>query len=103
MEKVFERIIEIDRRAKEVYKEAVEEKENLHQELLQDINKRESEINEMAEARVQQMISSGRKDAEDRLDRINRQVREKLAFLDSQAAENARKWEELIFRNVTGD
>lgn len=103
MEEVFEKIIQIENRAKEVYQEALQEKEHLKEGLQQEIEQRGTEIREMSEAKIRQLIASGKEEVDERLDHINRLIREKLEQLDSHAAANAEQWEEIVFSNVIGD
>lgn len=103
MEHVFEKIIEIENRAKEIYGEAIQEKDRLKSELAQVIQVREKEIGEMAGGKIRQLTASGKKDVEEKLERINTRIQEKLSQLEAEALQNANKWEELIFSHVIGD
>lgn len=103
MEQIFEKVIEIEQRAKEVYEDAVKQTKQMKEELQREIHERENEIKEMAAAKIRQLEASGKKDVDDRLERINRQVQEKLLQLDAIALENAKKWEDVIFSRIIGE
>ncbi|MBP7176451.1 MAG: hypothetical protein KBA53_09630 [Thermoclostridium sp.] len=103
MEYVFKKIIEIDNRAKEIYEEAVAEKEQMKNFLAQDISKRENEIREMKQGKIDQLTSSGQRGVDEKLEWINRQIQEKLLQLENEASTNAKKWEEFVFSRVIGD
>ena len=103
MEQIFEKVIEIEQRAKEVYEDAVEQTKQMKETLQRDIQERENEIKEMAAAKIRQLSVSGEKDVDERLERINRQVQEKLSQLEAVALENAKKWEDLVFSKIIGE
>jgi hypothetical protein len=103
MDKVFEKILEIENRAKEVYAEAVQKKEQIEDRLHDDIKIRKAEITEMTDAKIRQLVLSGEKELQEGIERINRKLQEKLMQLDEQVSKCATKWEDIIFSNVIGD
>lgn len=103
MDKIFEKILEIENSAKEVYGEAVQEERRLRELLRNEIAGREQEILKMAEERINQLFSQSKKDVDERTDRINRQVGEKLSELEEQYNKNAKQWEDTVFYNVIGE
>lgn len=103
MEYVFEKVIEIEHRAKEAYADAVEQTKQMKETLQREILERENEIREMAEGKISQLKTSGKKDVDDKLERINRQIQEKLAMLEAEALKNAKMWEELVFSRIIGE
>lgn len=103
MEQVFEKIIDIENRAKEVYADAIDQKNQMKEVLQQEILQRGNEIREMADSKIRQLTASGKKDVDDKLDRINHQIQDKLSQLEAEASKNAIEWEDLIFSRIIGD
>lgn len=103
MDKVFERVIEIENSAKELYKEAVIERERLLKETLLEIKDKGSEIQLMADEKIEQLITQSRKDVEVRINNINSSVKEKLLLMEEKYTKKAEEWEQQIFFNVIGE
>lgn len=103
MDTVFKRVIEIDNRAKELYSEAVNERERIQQKTLQEIKNREAEIRLMADEKIKQLISQRRKDVEEKINGINDNMKEKLSVMEQKYTQNEDSWVQKIFLNVIGE
>lgn len=102
MDQVFERILEIENRAREVYEEATREKKRMEDNLLRLTKEREAEIREMADAKIKELALEGKKDVDGKIHRIQRQTSEKIAFLDSECSKKYDEWVNHVFNQVIG-
>jgi len=100
---IFQRIIEIDNSAKELFMEAAAEKERIQQEIHHEIKNRESEIKLMAEEKIELLIDQNRKELERRINEINGNVQEILTAMEEKYNLNADSWVQKIFTNVIGE
>jgi len=103
MEWIFQRILEIENRAKEVFNEAVNESEMTKKDLLEEIDKKEYEIKLMADEKINQLITQSKKETDKKLDHLDRVLKEKLLFLTQLYEKSREEWENNIFNNVIGE
>jgi hypothetical protein len=103
MEWIFQRIIEIENRAKEVFNEAVNKGEMAKKSLLEEIDKKETEIKLLADEKIKQLIMQNKKETDEKLNHLERVLKENLLFLEQAYVKNREEWENIIFNNVIGE
>ncbi|HEY8499166.1 MAG TPA: hypothetical protein VIL89_00990 [Clostridia bacterium] len=103
MEWIFQRILEIENRAKEVFNEAVNEGELVKKALLEEIDKKKFDIKLLADERIYQLITQSKKETSEKLNHLDKVLKEKLLFLEQLYERNKEEWENNIYINVIGE
>ncbi len=103
MEEIFQRIIEIENRAKEVYEDAKQEEKRKKEAFFVEMKKKESEIQLMAEEKIKQLAMRSKEETKEKIDRMDRFIEEKLSHLEVVFDTNRNEWEDTIFRKVIGE
>lgn len=100
MDEIIERIINIENDARELLKEAKEEKENLSKTIDLEIERLEKETNERATKKQKELKSFEDGKAEEKIAEINKMLKERLEKLSKIALLKKEEWIEDVVNSI---
>ena len=103
MDEIIKKIIDIENNAKEVYNKALERKKQILDSAHSEIQEKEIEIKETSDKRIMQLTEQSRRDVEERINRIQNRIEEKIRYMEQWFTENEQMLVETIFKKVIGD
>jgi len=103
MDEIIKKIIDIENNAKEVYNNALEREKQILASAHREIQEKEIEIKETSDKRIMQLTEQSRRDVEERINRIQNRIEEKIRYMEQWFTENEQMLVETIFKKVIGD
>lgn len=103
MDEIIKKIIDIENNAKEVYNKALERKKQILDSAHSETQEKEIEIKETSNERIMQLTEQSRRDVEERINRIQSRIEEKIRYMEKWFTENEQMLVETIFKKVIGD
>ena len=100
MEKAIKKLIEIEHEAKRLVEEGYAQSEKIRQETLEELKNMESNINEMANYKIEQLNRESRLHADEKIKKINESTEKKIHALKDYVENNRETWENQIFYRI---
>lgn len=102
MEKVIEKIIDIEHEAQGLVAEGYAQAEQIRICTLEDLKDMDARISKMSEKKINQLYKDNRKDADNRIASINEQKAMKMRLLEETVLKNRDMWENQIYNRILG-
>lgn len=102
MEEMIARIVEMDKKAREMTDEAVKNKLDYEQRIIQTKEKIKNDYLERAKQRIEVNRQSAQKKADDQLRLIMKKNSAVVQRLEESCAQNSERWADEIFARVVG-
>lgn|GEM_PF-2075714 len=102
MKDIIKNILDIENKANKIIDEGIAEKQQLINQMNEEIEKMRADIQTMVRGKLEQLDNQEKEEAAKSIERINATAEKRLAAMESLYKENSDEWVDSVFNIVIG-